>query len=118
MNAGDKRQVKSLRELERLIHGRRQDALRALMSTEAGRLVVWAWLSDSGLYSSVFDTQTVRMAAMAGQQAFGQKLLAEVIAVDEELYELMAREARLRARQDEAQRRAIELEAERENEGE
>lgn len=111
MNAADKLRVKQEERLARRRRERYIEALRLQMSTEGGRLVLWETLSRAGVYSSCFDTQSLRMAAMAGQQAFGQQLLADIVEANEDLYVLMSREARQRQQKDEAEVEAYETDA-------
>lgn len=118
MNAADRRRQRQQADLEARRVARYHAALADVLQTETGRLVLWELLRRSGLYASVFDTQSLRMAALAGQQTFGQEILADVIAVDEDGYALMQREARQRARMDEAEFEAAEMDERRRREEE
>jgi hypothetical protein len=118
VNAADRKRQRDAQLLERRRESRYREAVAEVMGTEAGRLVLWEFLSKAGVYSSCFDTQTTRMAALAGQQSYGQSVLALLLEVDEDLYDVMAREARQRARQDKAEYEAAELDAERRKEAE
>jgi hypothetical protein len=111
MNAADKVRVRAQSEFESRRRERYLTALRVLLSVPEGRLVLWELLSKAGVYSSCFDTQSLRMAALAGQQAHGQEVLADVLAAGEDLYDVMAREARARRRKDEDEQAAFEADA-------
>lgn len=93
-NAADPEQVKRARRAEKRIDERFQDALRAVMATPDGRLVVWAYLGKFGVYRGVFADNPQRMAYDAGRQQCGHDLLADVIAAGEDLYQVMEREMR------------------------
>jgi hypothetical protein len=93
-NAADPEQVKRARRAEKRIDERFQDSLRAVMSTTDGRLVVWSYLGKFGVYRGVYADNPQRMAYDAGRQQCGHDLLADVIAADEHLYQVMEREMR------------------------
>jgi len=112
VNAADRKLVKNQSAISRRRDEEVAAAVKAQMSTVGGRLVMWQLLSIAGIYQSVFDTQTTRMAALAGRQDYGHELQAMLLRVDEEAYELMEREARLRARQDAAELLTAEHDAE------
>jgi hypothetical protein len=96
-NAASPRQIRNADRVEadqeRLFAAALQETLRS----EAGRLVLWGLLSKAGVYQSVWSPGQ-EIHYLAGRQDFGHELLALIVGADEELYELMEREARLRAR--------------------
>lgn len=94
-NAADPTQVKGAARRQR----EREEQLRAsyagVMSTEAGRMVMWDLLSSAGVYRSVWSPNS-EIHYKAGRQDFGHELMATLLETNEGLYELMAREARAR----------------------
>lgn len=96
-NAADPQQVKGAARRAREVEELRRAAYAAVMSTEAGRLVMWDLLDAAGVYRSVWSPNS-EIHYKAGQQDFGHMIMAMLLDVNEGLYELMGREARTRAR--------------------
>lgn len=96
-NAADPRQVQHAGRAERRREEELQQALRAVMGTLPGRLVMWRLLERAGIYRSVWDA-SARIHYNAGRQDYGHELLSLLIEADEELYLTMEREMRSRAR--------------------
>lgn len=109
-NAADPKQVgrasQRVRDSEAAFLGN----LRAVMDTPHGRAVMWELVSRAGVYRSIWHPN-VEIHYAAGQQDYGHKLLADLVAADETLYELMEREARARLRRDDATTDATHTEA-------
>lgn len=104
-NAADPQQVRRAARKER----RRQETLTAaiavVMGTEAGRLVFWELLSRCGIYGSIW-TPSAEIHYRAGKQDMGHEIQALLLQASEDLYDLMAREARARAKRDEVENTA------------
>ena len=66
--------------------------MRAVLSTQAGRSVVWWLLSEAGLYRATEPGPIEVLAYAAGERNQGQKLLARVIEADVDAYLEMSRE--------------------------
>lgn len=98
-NAADPRQVKDAARLERQRAERRRGHLAAVMATYEGRAFCWDQLELAGIYRSIWDN-SARIHYNAGRQDYGHELLAAMIDVSEEHYELMEREARERNKRD------------------
>jgi hypothetical protein len=105
-NAADPAQVKHARRKEKDRDHLFGEALRAVLLTPAGRLVMWELLSRAGIFKSVF-TPSAQIYYQAGKQDFGHELMALLIACDEELYLTMEREARARARRQDLETEAV-----------
>jgi len=98
-NAADPQQVRRAARKEKQVEERFTNALREVMGTAAGRLVLWELLSRAGVYRSIW-VMTAEIHYRAGQQDFGHMIQAEILKAGEDGYELMAREARLRAQRE------------------
>lgn len=101
-NAGDPQQVKRAARKEREAAELERAATVQVMATPAGRLFVWALLSRSRIYESVFHPSANQIYYLAGRQDFGHELLALVIDSDDQAYQLMEAEARARTRRENA----------------
>ncbi len=99
-NAADPKQVKGAATRARSRELRLERNLREVMSTQAGRFVMWDMLGRAGVYRSVWDSHGTVMARNVGRQDLGHELMALLISVDEGFYQEMEREARARARAD------------------
>lgn len=96
-NASDPQQVRRAERAERRAAAEQRAALRAVLDTPEGRRVFWGLLSDAGVYRSIWSPNA-QIHYNAGRQDFGHELQARLLEADENLYDLMAREARARAR--------------------
>lgn len=96
-NAADSSQVRRAERKEKDAAARQLDQLRAVMSTEVGRAVMWDLLERAGVYRSIWHP-SAEIHYRAGRQDFGHELQALILQADEDLYDLMAREARARAK--------------------
>jgi hypothetical protein len=96
-NAADPRQVKRAERLDRDSAAMFTGNLREVLATPAGRLVLWELVARAGVYKSIW-TPNSEIHYRAGRQDYGHELLASILEADEQLYELMEREARARAR--------------------
>jgi len=98
--------------LERKARRQRRDyleAVRAVLGTEAGRLVLSHILQAAGVYRSIW-TQSAEIHYRAGRQDFGHELMAEWLEASEDLYDRMEHENRARVRREAAEDDAFELE--------
>jgi predicted HD phosphohydrolase len=106
-NAADQQQV---RWANRKVDRREevfQSALRAVMATPAGRLVLAELLERAGLYVSSYAHSGSEMCFREGRRSFGLELLADLTRASESDYEQLERERRQRARGDEREAEAI-----------
>jgi hypothetical protein len=98
-NAADKEQVKRAARKEVRREDRRLDAYRSVLGTSAGRMVFDDLLARFGAYRSIWHPSAL-IHYNAGKQDAAHELLADLIRADEELVDLMNREARERRRAD------------------
>lgn len=102
MNATDKNAIKRARRRERRNTERFELALRDVMRSESGQVVLWTLLTRAGLWSTVvaggFEPERVLFAA--GRHDFGLGMLADMQRVDAEAYSEMERVNRAHARND------------------
>jgi len=98
-NAADAEQVKRAKRSAAERAALFNDALRAVLGTPEGRVVMWELLRQAGIYESVWD-QSSKIHYNAGRQDFGHLMLAACLAADEEGYQLMEREGRDRQRKE------------------
>lgn len=108
-NAADPNQVKHAARKERRREEEFRAALRAVMATPAGRLVMWSLLESAGIYRSVWDMSGSRTYYNAGRQDYGHELLAKLLEADPELYLAMEREMRNRAAFDARENAAVQM---------
>jgi hypothetical protein len=94
-NAGSERQVRRAQRRETEIRTRLRVALVEVLATPAGRAVLYEFLREARVYGSVWADHGSRMAYNVGQQDFGHWMLAEALAVDENLVATMEREGRV-----------------------
>jgi len=96
-NAADPRQVRFAQRKEREAAELERAALQAVMKTPEGRLVMWSLLERAGIFRSVWHPSAA-IHYNSGRQDFGHELMAQLVDLDEDLYQLMEREARARTR--------------------
>src|SRR5262245_11612937 len=97
-NASDPRKVRDAERLEKLRAERFTNALAKVMATIDGRIVL-AELLDR---ARVFERGWARDASIhynAGRQDVGHELMASMVDVDEDLFQMMQREGSLWRRQ-------------------
>ncbi|HEJ9609025.1 hypothetical protein JEP65_02205 [Proteus mirabilis] len=70
-----------------------EQQLKEVMSTEAGRAVIWRLISDSGVFRSSFSNDPYAMAFREGERNYGLKVFNKLHQVCPELYAQMANEA-------------------------
>jgi|SRR6185436_16787909 len=102
-NAADPKAVKDAQRLANRRVDRFRVDLKAALEQPATRAVLWALIGRAGVYQSTFHRDPYVMASLAGQQTFGQTLLADIIDVDDKAYLLMEQEARDRDARDRAE---------------
>lgn len=105
-NAADPGQVRHAGRKEKQRSARRVAALRAVMNTPEGRLVMWDLLERAGVFRSVWHPSAL-IHYNAGRQDFGHELLALLAEADEEAYLTMEREMRTLARRDSNEAEAV-----------
>lgn len=93
-DAGDEAQVKAKQKKNRLAIQQRQDDLKAVMGTPAGRRHIWHVLEMAGVYSDTGHTDPVMIGRFLGRRSLGNELLAELVSVCLPEYLLMESEAR------------------------
>lgn len=91
-NAADPRQVKEAGRLDRRRVERYQNALRAVMSTTEGRIVMAALVRRAGVFKSIWHP-SAEIHYNAGKQDYGHELMADLYAIDDgTAYQVMERE--------------------------
>lgn len=108
-NATNERQIDHLEEVAQREEQERLEALRTVLRDYQGRRALWDLLTVCGVFRTVFDPDPQRMAFRAGQQDLGHRLQADLISIDDQLYDRMAREARARAKRSADVTRAVLL---------
>jgi L-amino acid N-acyltransferase YncA len=109
-NAADPKQVQYAQRKEKQRGERVNHALRAVMATPAGRVVMWELLTRAGIFRSVWEA-SAKIHYNAGRQDYGHELLATLIDVDEAAYQLMEREMRAIDRNDSRETAAVQTPA-------
>jgi len=109
-NAADEKQVRHAQRKEKQRSERFEHALRAVMATPQGRVVMWELLTRAGIYRSVWEA-SARIHYNAGKQDYGHELLATLIDVDEAAYQLMEREMRAFDRNEARETAAVQMPA-------
>ena len=92
-NAGDEAQVKGRGRKADLARRRELDDLKQVMSSAAGRRLVWRALGYCGVHRSSFSTNAIQMSYSEGRRNVGLWLESEVMEVSPEHYLLMQQEA-------------------------
>lgn len=99
-NAADPKQVKFAEQVTRRRVERFENALWNVMNTVDGRIVFEGLIRRLGVMRSIWD-QSARIHYNAGQQDAGHEIVADLIRVDEGLYDKMQAEARAWMKQQE-----------------
>ena len=107
-NASDRGQVKAARRITEEQRRRFARALKAVMGTPDGRLVLWRMLEVAGVFKSIY-APNAEIYYRAGRQDYGHELMVELADCDETLYLEMEREARQRARSDAEEAKAARV---------
>lgn len=97
-NAADPQQVTRAARKVKDRHARFALALKAVLGTVDGRLVVAELLERAGLYQSVYDHSGSAMYFKEGRRNFGLELQAACVDADEDAFDLGERERRARRR--------------------
>jgi hypothetical protein len=90
-NAADPKQVKFAEQFEKRRDERFRVAIASVMATQEGRAVLAGLIRRAGVYRSVWSPSS-EIHYNAGRQDYGHELMADLVAVDEDLYQLMERE--------------------------
>lgn len=69
-------------------------SLAAVMATPEGRFVIWHWLDRAGIRRTVWDASGMQVHFNAGQQDFGFRMLADVMATNPAAADVMNAELR------------------------
>jgi alkanesulfonate monooxygenase SsuD/methylene tetrahydromethanopterin reductase-like flavin-dependent oxidoreductase (luciferase family) len=107
-NASDRDQVAAARRITAEQRRRFQAALKAVLSTYDGRLVLYRMLEVAGIFKSIY-APNAEIYYRAGRQDYGHELMVELADCDETLYLEMEREARQRARSDAEEAKAARV---------
>lgn len=101
-SATDPKQIRLARRLEQRRQVRLAAAIKSVMNTQEGRLMMWELLGTCGIFSSVWEA-SAKIHYNAGRQDVGHELLADLHAVDTNLYLLMEREMRALAAREQSE---------------
>jgi hypothetical protein len=107
-NASDPEQVK---RAERRIRNQQAlflRALRVVLDTYEGRLLLWELVTRSGLFRSAYAPTDGPIYYVVGRQDFGRELMVDVANADAKNYAMMQHEARVRARRERSELDAAE----------
>jgi hypothetical protein len=91
-SASDPEQVQNARVDEKVRRANELADMRAVLSTRAGRNVLWRQLSQCGLFETI-TVQSSEIYVRSGRRDAGLALIAEITTADPEAYILMQREA-------------------------
>jgi hypothetical protein len=105
-NAADPSQVRHAARIEKKRTARQLAALKAVMATPEGRMVMWNLLERAGIYRSIWHP-SAQIHYNSGRQDFGHELLAMLTDADEEAYLTMEREMRTLARRESNESEAV-----------
>jgi len=86
------RHVEESRTLDQLEVQADVAALKELLNLKSGRRYIWKWLGRCGVFKSSFDTSGSVTFFKEGQRDIGLKILAEVTAVDPDMFLQMMKE--------------------------
>lgn len=98
-NASDPHQVRRAARKEQDRERLTLTAIESVMRTTDGRLVMWDLLSRCGVFGSIWHP-SAEIHYRAGKQDMGHEIQALLLQASEDLYDLMAREARARAKRE------------------
>lgn len=98
-NAADQKQVEFARRKERAREEQLADAYRDVLRTPAGRRVLWDILERCKLFETI-TVQSSIIYTLSGRRDVGLELMAQLAQEDEEMLDLMQREARQRAKRE------------------
>jgi hypothetical protein len=101
-SAIDPKQIKLARRLANRQQIRLEAALKSVMNTADGRLVMWELLRTCGIFSSVWEA-SAKIHYNAGRQDVGHEILSDLHLVSTDLYLLMEREMRALAAREQAE---------------
>lgn len=90
-NAADPKQVRLAERMEKAREERFQSSLAAVMNTVEGRVVLAALIRRAGVYKSIWSRDSA-IHYNAGRQDYGHELMADLVRLDEERFQLMERE--------------------------
>lgn len=105
-NAANPQQLRHATRKEKQRLERRLGALRAVMATPEGRMVMWELLERAGIFRSIWHP-SAQIHYNAGRQDFGHEILAWLTDADEEAYLTMEREMRTLARRESNEAEAV-----------
>lgn len=100
MDASDPKQVRKAAKAAKIAERQRQDTIRNLMSTIAGRAFVHDILSSCHTFVTSFALNALQMAFNEGERNQGLRLLGDIMQVCPDYYVLMMREANERPTDD------------------
>ena len=92
MDASDPKSVRKAQKAAKTAERLRQDVIRNLMSTIAGRAFVYDLLEGCHVFVTSFSLNALQMAHNEGERTVGLRLLADIMRVCPDKYVLMARE--------------------------
>jgi hypothetical protein len=85
-DVGDVKDVAVLEEIVAQRDAQWQDDLRLLLTSPAGRRVLWAVIDRAGIHANGYSESHAWMAMTEGGRAFGVWLVKELTKVDERAY--------------------------------
>lgn len=94
MNTADPRAIRKARQKEKQQRREELKDLQDVLSTKAGRRVIWKILSRAGVFRVDWEAGNHGYNDLCtGRRTIGNELMSEIQAIDPELYVTMAREA-------------------------
>lgn len=95
-NAADENQVKKAGQRQKLAEDRYDDDFEWLMQSPRGRRLMWAWLSECGVYTTSFTGNSTTFFN-EGRREIGLKRMADIHRVCPNEYVRMINEAQAEA---------------------
>lgn len=100
-NAADPQQVRFAQQFEKRRRERFENAMLAVLGSADGRIVLAELVKRAGVYRSIWHPSS-EIHYNAGRQDYGHELMADLVALDEDLFQLMEREDRAWAKHEQA----------------
>ena len=92
-NAAERKDVRAAEKAARIAERERQDVIRNLCSTYAGRRYIWERLASAGIFVAVPPTDALQMAFAEGIRSQGLALLNDVLTACPDQYVRMMQES-------------------------
>ena len=92
-DAASREQVREAEKKQHLRLTQKQKDLAEVLSTPAGRRVMWMYLQRAGVFETVWEN-SAKIHYNAGQQDFGHSIMADIVEAGEQFFFTMMTENR------------------------